>query len=133
MLKQKKGSNFLYFYNIFFIISLVPSKLNSSQKHFKPNFQNKLHNTRRLYNTLSVLGVVGPQKRFQFSFSALNLESGIISMLARSVLITGCNRGIGLELVKQWLKIDGPPEHIIATCRKPDEVKKVKKGICLTC
>jgi NAD(P)-dependent dehydrogenase (short-subunit alcohol dehydrogenase family) len=54
-------------------------------------------------------------------------------MLARSVLITGCNRGIGLELVKQWLKIDGPPEHIIATCRKPDEVKKVKKGICLTC
>jgi short-subunit dehydrogenase involved in D-alanine esterification of teichoic acids len=48
-------------------------------------------------------------------------------MLARSVLITGCNRGIGLELVKQWLKVDGPPEHIIATCRKPEEVKNIKK------
>ena len=49
-------------------------------------------------------------------------------MIARSVLITGCNRGIGLELVKQWLKVDGPPEHIIATCRKPEEVKNVKRA-----
>jgi short-subunit dehydrogenase involved in D-alanine esterification of teichoic acids len=52
----------------------------------------------------------------------LNPDQSHIKMLARSVLITGCNRGIGLELVKQWLKVDGPPEHIIATCRKPEEV-----------
>jgi short-subunit dehydrogenase involved in D-alanine esterification of teichoic acids len=43
-------------------------------------------------------------------------------MFVRSVLITGCNRGIGLELVKQWLKVDNPPEVIVATCRKPAEV-----------
>jgi len=46
-------------------------------------------------------------------------------MSPRSVLITGCNRGIGLELVKQFLKVDNPPQHIIATCRKPDEAKEL--------
>jgi len=40
--------------------------------------------------------------------------------LARSVLITGCNRGIGLELVKQLLKLETPPHHIFATYRSPD-------------
>lgn len=35
----------------------------------------------------------------------------------KSVLITGCNRGIGLGLVQQLLKQPKPPEHIIATCR----------------
>ena len=53
-------------------------------------------------------------------------------MLARSVLITGCNRGIGLELVKQWLKVEVPPEHIIATCRKPDEVNLHTYGIIIS-
>jgi len=39
----------------------------------------------------------------------------------RSVLITGCNRGIGLELVKQFLCHPTPPEVLIATCRNPDK------------
>jgi len=34
-----------------------------------------------------------------------------------SVLITGCNRGIGLELVKQFLKMETPPKHIFGTYR----------------
>lgn len=38
----------------------------------------------------------------------------------RSVLITGANRGIGLELVKQFLSLPDPPKHIFATCRNPD-------------
>ncbi len=46
-------------------------------------------------------------------------------MSPRSVLITGCNRGIGLELVRQWLKVENPPQHIIATCRKPEEAKEL--------
>ncbi|XP_031553207.1 uncharacterized protein LOC116290338 [Actinia tenebrosa] len=37
--------------------------------------------------------------------------------LCRSIFITGCNRGLGLEFVKQFLKLSPPPEHIFATCR----------------
>lgn len=37
--------------------------------------------------------------------------------LCRSILITGCNRGLGLEFVKQFLKLSPPPEQIFATCR----------------
>ncbi|KAM4018733.1 C-signal-like [Anomaloglossus baeobatrachus] len=38
----------------------------------------------------------------------------------QSVLITGSNRGIGLEFVQQFLKSQNPPEKIFATCRDPD-------------
>jgi len=38
-------------------------------------------------------------------------------MSPRSVLITGCNRGIGLELVKQYLLQDQPPKNLLATYR----------------
>ncbi|XP_065272457.1 uncharacterized protein LOC135888651 [Emys orbicularis] len=37
--------------------------------------------------------------------------------LARNVLVTGCNRGIGLELVRQLVESPDPPEHIFATYR----------------
>nr|XP_033799494.1 C-factor-like [Geotrypetes seraphini] len=37
----------------------------------------------------------------------------------RTFLITGCNRGIGLELVKQLLAKPNPPEKVFATCRSP--------------
>ncbi|XP_065497115.1 C-signal-like [Caloenas nicobarica] len=39
---------------------------------------------------------------------------------ARTVLLTGCNRGIGLELVKQLLATPRPPAWIFATCRDPE-------------
>ncbi|OXU22204.1 hypothetical protein TSAR_009952 [Trichomalopsis sarcophagae] len=35
----------------------------------------------------------------------------------RSILITGCNRGLGLGLVKNLAKSSNPPEMIFATCR----------------
>ncbi|XP_073515435.1 C-signal-like isoform X2 [Phyllobates terribilis] len=38
----------------------------------------------------------------------------------QSVLITGSNRGIGLEFVQQFLKCQNPPEKIFATCRDPE-------------
>ncbi|KAK9392766.1 C-factor-like [Crotalus adamanteus] len=38
----------------------------------------------------------------------------------RSVLVTGSNRGIGLELVKQLVEKSNPPERIFATCRDPE-------------
>ncbi|KAM3919778.1 C-signal-like [Leptodactylus fuscus] len=37
-----------------------------------------------------------------------------------SVLITGCNRGIGLELIKKFVAKSSPPEKIFATCRNPE-------------
>ncbi|XP_060063672.1 C-signal-like [Ylistrum balloti] len=41
----------------------------------------------------------------------------------RSVLITGANRGIGLELVRQFLQLETPPKHVFATCRSPDKAE----------
>ncbi|KAM6123838.1 C-signal-like [Phoenicopterus ruber ruber] len=37
----------------------------------------------------------------------------------RSVLVTGANRGIGLELVRQFLGLPNPPEWVFAACRDP--------------
>lgn len=34
-----------------------------------------------------------------------------------SILITGCNRGLGFGLVKCLVKLSHPPKHIFATCR----------------
>lgn len=45
----------------------------------------------------------------------------------RSVLITGANRGLGLEFVKQYLKLSKPPAHIFAVCRAPDKAEDLKK------
>ncbi|XP_066142577.1 C-signal isoform X2 [Euwallacea fornicatus] len=39
----------------------------------------------------------------------------------KSVLITGCNRGLGLGLVKQIMKTTNPPQKVIATCRDVDK------------
>lgn len=36
-----------------------------------------------------------------------------------SVLVTGSNRGIGLELVKHFVRKPNPPDVIFATCRDP--------------
>jgi len=46
-------------------------------------------------------------------------------MSPRSILITGCNRGIGLELVKQYLRLDPPPTHLLATYRDPDSSEEL--------
>ncbi|XP_050454679.1 C-factor [Cataglyphis hispanica] len=35
----------------------------------------------------------------------------------RSILITGCNRGLGLGLVKHLAERSSPPDNIFATCR----------------
>ena len=43
-------------------------------------------------------------------------------------MITGANRGIGLEFVRQLLASNCPPKHVIATTRQPsnEELDKLK-------
>jgi len=45
----------------------------------------------------------------------------------RSVLITGANRGLGLEFVRQMLEMNDAPSVLFATCRNPDEAQDLKK------
>lgn len=52
-------------------------------------------------------------------------------MSPKNILITGCNRGIGLELIKQYLKSSKPPTNLFATCRDPakaDELTGLAKA-----
>uniref|UniRef100_A0A667Z7Z1 Zgc:158868 n=1 Tax=Myripristis murdjan TaxID=586833 RepID=A0A667Z7Z1_9TELE len=44
----------------------------------------------------------------------------IFSLTACNILVTGSNRGIGLELVKQLLDNTGQEDHIYACCREPE-------------
>ncbi|KAL4226008.1 hypothetical protein ACF0H5_013995 [Mactra antiquata] len=41
----------------------------------------------------------------------------------KSVLITGCNRGLGLQFVQQFLNLTSPPKYLFACCRNPDGAK----------
>ena len=43
-----------------------------------------------------------------------------MALAPKSVFITGANRGIGLEFVKQLVQLPTPPKYIFATCRNPD-------------
>ncbi|XP_078355997.1 uncharacterized protein LOC144640799 [Oculina patagonica] len=44
----------------------------------------------------------------------------------KSIFITGGNRGIGLEFVKQFLSLPNAPEHIFATCRSLERASELK-------
>ncbi|XP_074106229.1 C-signal-like isoform X2 [Cotesia typhae] len=45
----------------------------------------------------------------------------------RSILITGCNRGLGLGLVQHLTQLPNPPEKIFATCRDINKAQKLKE------
>ncbi|XP_034946274.1 C-factor [Chelonus insularis] len=45
----------------------------------------------------------------------------------RSILITGCNRGLGLGLVQHLLQLPNPPEKIFATCRDPSKAERLRE------
>lgn len=44
-----------------------------------------------------------------------------------SVLVTGANRGIGLQFVKQFANSSKPPKHIFATYRNKDGLQKLEE------
>lgn len=43
--------------------------------------------------------------------------------MMNSILITGCNRGLGLCLVRFLVAESNAPKNIIATCRNLDKAK----------
>ncbi|GBN37899.1 hypothetical protein AVEN_224017-1 [Araneus ventricosus] len=48
-------------------------------------------------------------------------------MKVENVMVTGANRGIGLEFVRQLSRLNEPPKHIFATYRSPDSLKDLKE------
>jgi NAD(P)-dependent dehydrogenase (short-subunit alcohol dehydrogenase family) len=48
-----------------------------------------------------------------------------LSESSPTVLITGCSRGIGLGLVKQFLSIENV--RVVATCRNPDGATELQQ------
>ncbi|BFZ23265.1 hypothetical protein BsWGS_26303 [Bradybaena similaris] len=47
-------------------------------------------------------------------------------LTAKTVLVTGASRGLGLEFVRQFLKLQNPPEILIAGCRNPETAKDLQ-------
>jgi len=50
-------------------------------------------------------------------------------MLRKCVVVTGCNRGLGLEFVRQLVLGESrpTPELVVATCRDPDSAPELKQ------
>jgi len=49
-----------------------------------------------------------------------------MSLSAKTILITGASRGIGLEMVKQILRLGTAPEILIAACRNPSSCQDLQ-------
>ncbi|KAF7286331.1 hypothetical protein GWI33_006060 [Rhynchophorus ferrugineus] len=45
----------------------------------------------------------------------------------KSILITGCNRGLGLGIVKHLLNDRNPPKNVIATCRNIEKATELRQ------
>lgn len=48
-------------------------------------------------------------------------------MPIKSILITGANRGLGFEFVRQLVEAKPAPEFVFAGCRNPDSAKELQK------
>lgn len=51
-----------------------------------------------------------------------NAQEAIILNM-KSIVITGCNRGLGLGLIRRLADQSNPPQNIVATCRNLDKAK----------
>ncbi|XP_033748212.1 C-factor-like isoform X1 [Pecten maximus] len=56
-----------------------------------------------------------------------NTEPETMSIAPRAILITGANRGLGLEFVKQIVCFSTPPKYLFATCRNPDSATSLQE------
>ncbi|CAL1274966.1 unnamed protein product [Larinioides sclopetarius] len=51
----------------------------------------------------------------------------MFGMRVSNVLITGANRGLGLEFVKQFINLPSPPNFVFATCRDPSKAENLQQ------
>lgn len=56
----------------------------------------------------------------EISLQYINMVENNAKGILFSVLITGCNRGLGLEMVRHLLSLRNPPQYLFATCRDID-------------
>lgn len=74
----------------------------------------------------TLLWVVWPETRWfdeHIRYCVREKFDNEIKSNMNSILITGCNRGLGLGIVKQLLASNKPTKHIFATCRNPDQAQ----------
>ncbi|KAK0056362.1 C-factor [Biomphalaria pfeifferi] len=50
-----------------------------------------------------------------------------MSLRAKTILVTGASRGLGLEFVRQLLELPTPPEVLIAACRDPEKAEDLQR------
>ncbi|KAK6965494.1 C-factor [Biomphalaria glabrata] len=50
-----------------------------------------------------------------------------MSIWAKTILVTGASRGLGLEFVRQLLELPTPPEVLIAACRDPEKAENLQR------
>lgn len=58
---------------------------------------------------------------------------GKMAVQLGSVLITGANRGLGLEMVQQMVEAPRAVQRVFACCRDPDGPKAEVRGFKLLC
>jgi hypothetical protein len=74
-----------------------------------------------VYNIIKSLYTISAELS---SFISHNFMFSLSSMAPSSVLITGANRGVGLEFVRQYAQLQPQsPRHVFAACRSPDSAK----------
>ncbi|KAH9503800.1 hypothetical protein Btru_066655 [Bulinus truncatus] len=62
---------------------------------------------------------------FYFCISCVSLLS-TMSLSPTNVMVTGASRGLGLEFVKQLIKLPTAPQVIIAACREPSSAAELQ-------
>lgn len=91
----------------------APHHLHPSQQHLRrhlPNYQGRLPN---------LAGAAQP------AVAAVGMEG----LSVGSVLLTGCDGGLGLGLLKGLLEQPTPPQHLFAACLDPQgKVRRVLRG-----
>ena len=62
----------------------------------------------------------------------MQTKAGEMATQPANVLITGTNRGLGLEMVKQMMEDPRPVRKMFACCRDPDG-PRAEVSLCFLC
>lgn len=90
--------------------------------------------TRRVSSLVTAVPCRGSSSKFYVTFGDSAKTERTVQSAMKSILITGCNRGLGLGLVKHLAGSSKPPDNIFATCRDVNKatVRQIGTGDCWT-